>query len=142
MLFVQCSLNAGSCKDLCFVSLMGLCYSTHFVSIQGLVTIGDISMVFGLVINLYANLWTLAKEVREFIDYIGKIGQAIKLINIDELSKDMQAANDLKVGPGKIRFSNLEFAYPRAKNTKPIINQENDEEMKLLLEMFPYYQRW
>lgn len=114
----------------CIVNGLMLFYTLRLHS-QGLVTIGDISMVFGLVINLYANLWTLAKEVREFIDYIGKIGQAIKLINIDELSKDMQAANDLKVGPGKIRFSNLEFAYPRAKNTKSIISQENDEEMQL-----------
>lgn len=96
----------------CGVNGLILFYTVHLYTKQ-LVTLGDISFIFGLVINLYMQLWTLAKDVREFTDAIGRIGQGIKLIDMSKFTLDSESEKNIQITFGKIRFANISFGYPQ-----------------------------
>lgn len=100
------------------INVLLLFYVVRLYS-YGLVTIGDISLVFGLIGNLYTELWGLAKAVREFTDCIGKIGQGVQLVSVCAAQQhDQSEAKELQVTSGKVRFANVAFAYPRAHKTE------------------------
>ena len=101
-------LTFGIYFTFCIIALIYL-YS------QSLVTLGDFMMLFTINCWLINEMWNAAGQMRDYLEHLGMVKQALKIIHQPLELKDGEEI--LKVEKGEIIFKNVEFAY---KNSTPL----------------------
>lgn len=78
---------------------------------QGDVTIGDFAFIMMLFVTIFHALWWLIGQLVEFAEQLGKCSQALSIVTVPYDISDVDGAQPLVVGEGKIEFCNVTFHY-------------------------------
>jgi len=76
---------------------------------QGKVTLGDFLMIFTINNWILHAMWVCANQMRNFLEELGTLNQALGIIN--EPLKIKDGTHEMEVARGEIEFKNVEFAY-------------------------------
>lgn len=77
----------------------------------GLISIGDFAFVLSLNISIIDCLWRLATEYGDFIKYLGRVDQGLRMtISAHEIN-DRPNAETLKIKEGAIKFDDVSFHH-------------------------------
>ncbi len=105
-----------------FYTLHGLSFVAYFVAcivflihlyVQGKVTLGDFMMLFTINNYIIHLMWMSANALRTFLEDLGSVNQALKILNTPLQIEDGSA--DLKISKGEIKFDDVDFAYEEDK---------------------------
>jgi len=105
-----------------WIMLIGFLFLMIYYRKQGMVTIGDFALVFGMVFQAAENTWKMIYEVQRIFKNWGELKQSFDIQTIPHEIIDDKDAKDLVVTAGDIHFNNVSFAYD---NNKPIFEGLN-----------------
>lgn len=101
-----------------FFTLHGLTFSLYFACCialliwlysQNLVTLGDFLLIFTINNWIITDMWAATNQMRNFLEEIGTIDQALTMLNEPLEIKD--GVEELKVTHGEITFEKVKFSY-------------------------------
>jgi ATP-binding cassette subfamily B protein len=101
-----------------FYTLHGLTFSAYFIFCilflihlyqQNLVTLGDFLMIFTINNWVIHMMWMCAGQMRNFLEEVGTINQALEIIN--EPLQIQDGSEEIKITKGEIKFENVNFGY-------------------------------
>lgn len=95
-----------------FVLMQGI--SLYFLIVgfeQDKISVGDFALVLSINIAIVGFLWQLTSDISEFSKNLGKIIQALSIINHPIEILDRKAAKPLIISRGEIVFDNVQFHY-------------------------------
>lgn len=97
----------------CIILLIGssLAGLLHLYA-QGLVSIGDFSMVLGISISLGHLMWYIMWDVGYFNEAYGKCRQSLSALLVPLTIKPSPTAQSMPACQGEIAFTKMSFAYP------------------------------
>ncbi len=101
-----------------FYTMHGLSFCAYFSACtalliwlysQGRVTLGDFLMIFTINNWILHAMWVCANQMRNFLEEVGTINQALGIVN--EPLKIKDGSQKLEVTKGEIIFKNVKFSY-------------------------------
>ncbi|MBN8828002.1 MAG: ABC transporter ATP-binding protein [Sphingobacteriia bacterium] len=105
---IKTSLIKGLINNI-FIGLVIYFISTLYINKQ--ISIGDISLIIIISLNLSDNTWTLVEAISDLTEEVGTCNQALTLISKEHDIKDATNATKLVVTKGEIEFKNVHFKY-------------------------------
>ena len=89
---------------------------------QGLVSVGDFVLVLTINIAIVNFLQEVMNDFSQFSRLLGKIKQALQVLNFNSTTLDIESDKDLHVTKGCIVFHKVSFCYP---NNKKIFQNQS-----------------
>ncbi len=75
------------------------------------VTVGDFAMLFSINTSIVVGLSNMTENMRLFSENWGAVGQALKILEVQNIVRDHKDSLPLIVKNGKIEFKNVKFHY-------------------------------
>lgn len=110
MLYIE----LGNSLFLVVMNLLCFIYSIYLYKKQ-LITIGDITFILLMMINLSDILKNIERDMLRFLENFGKCSQTLNLIKTVEVATDKKEAYPINIKLGNIEFRNVSFGYTENK---------------------------
>ena len=107
--FSEWILTTGNVLQTIFVILM-LMTSISLLQ-KHLITVGDVVMIIGLVIQMLSQLFAIGNEMNRFMDFYGQAQEGLKELIVPHDIVDVTDAKELKIKEASIHFDAVTFAY-------------------------------
>ncbi len=110
-LFSEWSLVSGNLLQMVFIGSM-LATAVYLLQ-QNLITVGDVALIVGLIMQVIRHIFVLGNELNRFMDDYGNASEGLtELLQPHEIT-DPKDAKPLAVQQGKIIFKDVDFSYGR-----------------------------
>ena len=83
---------------------------------QGLLTVGDFTLIQLYLISIFDKLWSMGKQVRSFYEALADSNEMTEILTTPHEVEDAPGAKLLKIKSGGIEFQNVNFKYEQAAN--------------------------
>jgi ATP-binding cassette subfamily B protein len=123
MLYIE----LGNALYLVIINLIAFIYSINLYK-ENSISIGDITFVLFMMINVSNVLKQLARDILRFLQNLGTLSEVLNLIKNLEIIEDKRNAYPIKITSGIIEFKECAFSYDAnkdfLKNLSLIINSK------------------
>jgi ATP-binding cassette subfamily B protein len=94
----------------------GILFSVLYLWSQGAISIGDLVLIFGLLMSVMGTLVMIGNNMNGFIRRYGEIQEGLSEVLLPHEIVDAPNARTLEAYEGKIEFQRMSFAYGDQKN--------------------------
>jgi ATP-binding cassette, subfamily B, bacterial len=96
--------------------MIALEFGVFYVAIkfwqQGVLTIGDFALIQAYIIQMFAHLWGLGRQIRRIYEALADAEEMTEILETPHEIKDVPKAGKLQASMGQINFSKVNFSYP------------------------------
>ncbi|UPA22088.1 ABC transporter ATP-binding protein/permease [Candidatus Peribacteria bacterium] len=78
---------------------------------QSLITVGDVVMIIGLMLQLIRQIFAIGNEMNRFTDFYSQAKEGLNELLVPHEIVDIQEAEHLAVHEGKVEFRDVTFSY-------------------------------
>ena len=104
------------------VLLLGVVVLAIFLWQRKIITIGDVTAIFTILVSLYSHLEFMSHSFSSFSQHLGKLQEGLADIFVPHLIRNSDQAKALKHIKGEVVFDKVSFAYPDNKQDL-VLNQ-------------------
>lgn len=129
--FSMLYIELGNALFLVIMNLLCFIYSIYLYK-QEIITIGDITFILLIMINLTNVLRSIERDILKFLENFGKCVQTLNLIETSEIITDKKNAYPIEIELGNIEFRNVTFGYTKNKLLFNKISLQINEGQKII----------
>lgn len=111
--FSESILFTGNILQMFFIGTM-FAAAVYFLE-RGLITVGDVAMITGLMIQLIRQIVFIGNQLNRFMDDYGQASEGLQELLVPHEILDRKGAEPLQVQRGKIEFLDVDFSYGEQK---------------------------
>ncbi|MDP5020558.1 MAG: ABC transporter ATP-binding protein/permease [Rickettsiaceae bacterium] len=112
--FSMLYIELGNSLFLVLINLLCFMYSIYLYKEQ-LITIGDITFILLMMINLSDILRNIERDILRFLENFGKCAQTLQLMETVQIATDKKSATSINIKLGNIEFRKVSFGYTKDK---------------------------
>lgn len=105
-----------------FIMFASMLFYMIHLRMQGLVSIGDFTFVFGIALVLAEDIWSATRSLQDFARAMGDLRSSLTIVHAPQLNLDSPTAVALNIHKASIHFKNIGFRY---NNDQTLFNNLN-----------------